>query len=134
MMAVPAPDRAPGSVGVDHKSKLGRLLDRQIRWLGAPENAGDKIKAHLMKSAHWVIGHQAASLDVKSLRLHRTDFVKRNAPGNCRGQTKKFSSEELQANKDLILLNKDLLLRYWKSDAMDSPALLREFQSLARNE
>jgi len=39
----------------------------------------------------------------------------------------------LQAIRELILLNKDLLLRYWKSDTMDSPALLREFKRLEIN-
>jgi hypothetical protein len=53
-------------------------------------------------------------------------------PTVVEGKPKKFSSDELQALKDLILLNKDLLLRYWKSDTMDSPALLREFQSLEK--
>jgi hypothetical protein len=54
-------------------------------------------------------------------------------PTVIEGKPKKFSSDELQALKDLILLNKDLLLRYWKSDTMDSPALLREFKRLESN-
>jgi hypothetical protein len=33
----------------------------------------------------------------------------------------------------LILLNRDLLLRYWNSDTMDSPALLREFKTLEKH-
>jgi hypothetical protein len=57
-----------------------------------------------------------------------------NDPAVVEGKPKIFSSEELQAITDLILLNKDLLSRYWKSDTMDSPALLREFQRLTRNE
>jgi len=56
-----------------------------------------------------------------------------NDPAIVEGKPKKFSSDELQALKDLILLNKDLLLRYWKSDTMDSPALLREFKRLETN-
>ena len=56
-----------------------------------------------------------------------------NDPAVVEGNPKRFSSEELQAIKGLILLNKDLILKYWKSDTMDSPALLREFKRLESN-
>ncbi|HEY7297146.1 MAG TPA: hypothetical protein VH684_04340 [Xanthobacteraceae bacterium] len=56
-----------------------------------------------------------------------------NSPTVVEGRPKKFSSEELRAIAALILLNKDLLLKYWESDIMDSPALLREFKRLETN-
>ena len=108
----------PGRLGIDDKLELGRLHDRQVRWLGALEDAAS-VDADLTIGIPQArsVAHQPASFGILAQTRRRGDPVERRQKGQLDA-----SGGERRADADEESVG-PFARKRWKAASISRPLL-----------